>query len=82
MTYHNLHAIKDVVMALVAIESARLVVDRIDIRGFVVTDMGPGPMGVNAHAQQASDVPVSVKIQHKGITCRQTSIHPRVRSTV
>ena len=79
MTYHNLHAIKEVVIALVAMESAIVVVDRTVIRGFVVKAMGP--MGVNAHAQQATDVPGSVKIQHNGTISRQMSIHPRVRST-
>ena len=69
-------------MALAATESARLEVDRIDITGFVVKAMGPGPMGTNAHAQQASDVPGSVEIQHKGTASRQTSIHPQVRSIV
>ena len=51
---------------MVAMESARAVISRIPIRGFIVKAMGP--MGVNANMQQAHPVPESVKIQHKGTT--------------
>lgn len=65
--------------ALVAMENARLVFDRIFIRGLVVKAMGP--MGVNDHEQQAAAVPGRVKIQHSGTTSRLMFIHPRFRPT-
>ena len=55
MTCHNLYAISNVAAAFVAIESARLVVDKMFIRELDVKAMGP--MGVNDHAQQATPVP-------------------------
>lgn len=79
MAYHNLHAINNVVTALDATESARLVADRIFIRGLV--DKSIGSMEVNANEQQATVVPGSVEIEHKGTTSRQTSIHPQIQST-
>ena len=74
--YHNLYAINNVVTALVAMESERLVIVREIIRGFLVKAMGP--MGVNVHEQQVTAVPGRVKGQHKETTSRQTSIHPRL----
>ena len=56
MTYHNLYAISSVVTPFVAMESVRVVIDRIFMRGLVVKAMGP-IMRVNEHAQQASPIP-------------------------
>ena len=47
----------------VAMESVRVVIDRIFMRGLVVKAMGPA--GVNDHAQQVTAVPGSVKIQSR-----------------
>ena len=79
MTYQNLYAISKVVTALVAMESARHMIDRIVVRRLVSKDMGR--MGVNDDAQRATAVPGNAKIQHKKTTSWQTSIHPRLRST-
>ena len=53
-------------MALVAMESARAVIERVFIRGLV--DKSIGPMVVNDDAQHATVVPGSVEIQHKRTT--------------
>ena len=55
----------------VAMESVRVAIDRIFMRGLVVKAMGPA--GVNDHAQQVTAVPGSVKIQSKGTNSEKTS---------